>query len=87
MISMQGMILLSPTQINMASRPIIMLADPTQDDHADTQGARNAAIRAALANLTAADLANADFSGLPTSDPGIAGRLWNENGAMRISNG
>ena len=31
------------------------------------------------------DAANLDFSNLPTSDPGITGRLWNDSGTLRIS--
>ena len=31
------------------------------------------------------DAANLDFSNLPTSDPGISGRLWNDSGTLRIS--
>ena len=30
---------------------------------------------------------NVDFSGLPTSDPGISGRLWNDGGTLKISAG
>ena len=28
-----------------------------------------------------------DFSGLPTSNPGVVGKLWNDNGIMKISSG
>ena len=31
--------------------------------------------------------ANVDFTGLPTSDPVVAGRLWNDSGTMKISAG
>ena len=31
--------------------------------------------------------ANVDFTGLPTSDPLVAGRLWNDSGTMKISAG
>ena len=31
--------------------------------------------------------ANVDFTGLPTSDPAVAGRLWNDGGTMKISAG
>ena len=31
------------------------------------------------------DGASVDFSGLPTSDPGIAGRLWNDSNTVKIS--
>ena len=31
--------------------------------------------------------ANVDFTGLPTSDPLVAGRLWNHNDTMKISAG
>jgi hypothetical protein len=27
----------------------------------------------------------ATFSGLPTSDPGVAGQLWNDSGTLKIS--
>jgi len=30
---------------------------------------------------------NVDFSGLPTSDPSVAGRLWNDSGTVKISAG
>ena len=30
---------------------------------------------------------NVDFSGLPTSDPAVAGRLWNDSGTLKISAG
>lgn len=30
---------------------------------------------------------NVTMSGLPTSDPGIAGRLWNDGGAVKVSAG
>lgn len=29
--------------------------------------------------------ANVNFANLPTSDPGVVGRLWNDNGVLRIS--
>ena len=29
--------------------------------------------------------ANVSFANLPTSDPGVVGRLWNDNGVLRIS--
>ena len=28
-----------------------------------------------------------DFTDIPTSDPGIAGRLWNSSGDLKISTG
>lgn len=28
-----------------------------------------------------------DFTGLPTADPAVAGRLWNDAGALKISAG
>ena len=31
--------------------------------------------------------ANVDFTGLPTSDPVVAGRLWNDSGTLKISAG
>ena len=31
--------------------------------------------------------ANVDFTGLPTADPVVAGRLWNDGGTMKISAG
>jgi len=31
--------------------------------------------------------ANVDFTGLPTADPLVAGRLWNDSGTMKISAG
>ncbi len=31
--------------------------------------------------------ANVDFTGLPTADPVVAGRLWNDSGTMKISAG
>tara|TARA_Y100000114_G_scaffold23453_1_gene19186 strand:+ start:331 stop:1482 length:1152 start_codon:yes stop_codon:yes gene_type:complete len=31
------------------------------------------------------DGSNVDFSGLPTSDPGVAGRLYNDSGTIKIS--
>ena len=31
--------------------------------------------------------ANVDFTGLPTSDPVVAGRIWNDSGTMKISAG
>lgn len=31
--------------------------------------------------------AEIDFTGLPTTDPAIAGRLWNQTGTLKISNG
>jgi len=31
------------------------------------------------------DGATIDFTGLPTSDPGVAGRLWNDSGDLKIS--
>ena len=31
--------------------------------------------------------ANVDFTGLPTSDPLVAGRLWNDSGTIKISAG
>ena len=33
------------------------------------------------------DGASVDFSGLPTSDPGVAGRLWNDSNTLKISAG
>ena len=33
------------------------------------------------------DGASVDFSGLPTSDPGVAGRLWNDSNTVKISAG
>lgn len=30
-------------------------------------------------------LQNLDFSGLPTSDPGVVGKLWNHNGDLKVS--
>jgi len=35
-------------------------------------------------NLSVAG-AQIDFSGLPTSDPGVTGRLWNSSGTLKIS--
>ena len=31
------------------------------------------------------DGSSVDFSGLPTSDPGVAGRLYNDSGTIKIS--
>ena len=31
--------------------------------------------------------ASVDFTNLPTSDPGVAGRLWNDSNALKISAG
>ena len=31
------------------------------------------------------DGSSVDFSGLPTSDPGVAGRLYNDSGTVKIS--
>ena len=31
--------------------------------------------------------ANVDFTGLPTTDPGVAGRMWNDSGSPKISSG
>ena len=31
--------------------------------------------------------AQVDFGGLPTSDPSVAGRLWNDSGAVKVSAG
>lgn len=31
--------------------------------------------------------ANVDFTGLPTSDPSVSGRLWNDSGTVKISGG
>ncbi len=31
--------------------------------------------------------ANVDFTGLPTADPVVAGRLWNDSGTLKISAG
>jgi len=31
--------------------------------------------------------ATIDFTGLPTSDPSVAGRLWNDSGAVKVSAG
>ena len=36
---------------------------------------------------TRIDAATLDFSNIPTSDPAIAGRLWNHNGDLHISQG
>ena len=33
------------------------------------------------------DGASVDFTGLPTSDPGVAGRLWNDSNTLKISAG
>ena len=33
------------------------------------------------------DGATVDFTGLPTSDPGVAGRLWNDSNTLKISAG
>jgi hypothetical protein len=33
------------------------------------------------------DGASVDFTGLPTSNPGVAGRLWNSSGTLKISAG
>lgn len=30
---------------------------------------------------------NVDMKNLPTSDPGVPGRLWNDNGQVRVSLG
>ena len=38
-----------------------------------------------LADIVASG--NIDFSGLPTSDPAVAGRLWNDSGTLKISAG
>ena len=43
-----------------------------------------------LSHITASgnlkvDGSNIDFSGLPTSDPGVAGRLYNDSGTIKIS--
>ena len=37
--------------------------------------------------ITRIDASQLDFSNIPTSDPGIAGRLWNHNGDVHISAG
>jgi hypothetical protein len=31
--------------------------------------------------------AQIDFGGLPTSDPSVAGRLWNDSGTVKVSAG
>jgi len=36
-------------------------------------------------DLTAADVVI--FSGLPTSDPTVAGQLWNDTGTLKVSAG
>ena len=60
---------------------------------------RNGGAVIALGNGTAQDASgtlkladiiasgNIDFSGLPTSDPAVAGRLWNDSGTLKISAG
>ena len=30
---------------------------------------------------------NINMSNLPTSDPGVAGRLWNDSGTLKVSSG
>lgn len=30
---------------------------------------------------------NVDMKNLPTSDPGVQGRLWNDNGQVKVSSG
>ena len=47
-------------------------------------------IGSALGNLELSDLiatGNVDFSGLPTSDPAVTGRLYNDSGTLKISAG
>ena len=44
---------------------------------------RNIAIDAPVFTMAA----NVDFTGLPTSDPVVAGRLWNHNDTVKISAG
>ncbi|MEC7581055.1 MAG: hypothetical protein VYC85_01490, partial [Pseudomonadota bacterium] len=47
-------------------------------------------VGSALGNLELSNLiasGNVDFSGLPTSDPAVAGRLWNDSGTLKISAG
>lgn len=41
---------------------------------------------AVFANLSASG-SEIDMSGLPTSDPGVAGRLWNDSGTLKVSSG
>ena len=36
-----------------------------------------------VANVTSGQ--NLDFSGLPTSDPGVAGQLWQDSGVVKVS--
>lgn len=60
---------------------------------------RNGGAVIALGNGTAQDASgtlqladiiasgNIDFTGLPTSDPAVAGRLWNDSGTLKISAG
>ena len=53
MISLHGQVLVHPDGINMASKQIILLADPTEDHHADNRRSRDAAIASAVAALGA----------------------------------
>ena len=62
----------------------ITVGNPTQDTHADTQGARNTAIDTALrAMLTTPGL----LATLPTTNPHVAGQWWNHAGTPTKSTG
>ena len=39
------------------------------------------------ANKLKIDGSQVDFTGLPTSDPSVAGRLWNDSNTLKISAG
>ena len=54
----------------------LKLGNGTQDD---------ASGKLEVSDLVAAG--NVDFSGLPTSDPAVSGRLWNDSGTLKISAG
>ena len=40
-----------------------------------------------IANTLQIDGSQVDFTGLPTSDPVVAGRLWNDSNTLKISTG
>ena len=67
-----------------ASNPIVKIEAASGIGLLSIDGNISASSALTASNLLI-DGATIDFTGLPTSDPGVAGRLWNSSGDLKIS--
>tara|TARA_B100000768_G_scaffold163673_1_gene165088 strand:- start:938 stop:2377 length:1440 start_codon:yes stop_codon:yes gene_type:complete len=67
-----------------ASNPVVKIEAASGTGLLSIDGNISASSALTASNLLV-DGSTIDFTGLPTSDPGVAGRLWNDSGDLKIS--